>query len=307
MESKRIDKRNKHAYLIMATGHYEELCELLKALDYIDNDIYVHIDAKDSNIPKRKLETCCCQSNLFFIPRIKVTWGGSSQIDCILLLLKCAVKKEYSFMHLLSGVDYPVYSQEVIHAFFSEHEGENFIHKRLDAYNTPNFRMRYEQFHLLQDVLVGKKRNFFKYLDFLSCYIQKIIGVRRFHKQNMALSSTWFSISSELAKYLVSKSDQIHKKYLFTYCCDEVFLLSEILDTKFVDTLSSYDYLRFLEWHRFSKRDTSPRALTINDYEKIMSSNCFFIRKIHFPKSYSLIEKLKNVSFKMTSLDGLSF
>lgn len=285
---------NKHAYLIMAAGHYEELYELLKALDYEDNDIYLHIDAKDCDVPFAELEACCYKSNLCFTSRIKVSWGGYSQIDCILLLLKYTRGKEYKYIHLLSGVDYPVYPQKYIHSFFDEHVGENFLHKRIDEYDTANFRMRYEQFHFLQDALIGKKRNVFKYIDFLFCYLQKYIGVRRFRGRNMILSSTWFSITSELAEYLIERSEKIHRDYLFTYCCDEVFLSSEILNTKFVDTLSSYDNLRFLKWHRFSARDTSPRALTIDDWDAIMSSGCFYIRKIHFPESRSLVKLIKS-------------
>ena len=36
----------KHAYLIMAANEFEELLVLLKALDYEDNAIFLHIDKK---------------------------------------------------------------------------------------------------------------------------------------------------------------------------------------------------------------------------------------------------------------------
>lgn len=36
----------KHAYLIMAHNEWELLNKLINALDYSDNDIYLHIDKK---------------------------------------------------------------------------------------------------------------------------------------------------------------------------------------------------------------------------------------------------------------------
>lgn len=71
--------------------------------------------------------------------------------------------------------------------------------------------MRYEQYHLLQDSLIGKKRDVWECIDFASCYIQKYIGIRRFKNQDMLFTSQWFSITDELASYLVSQATNIRK------------------------------------------------------------------------------------------------
>ena len=45
----------KHAYLIIAHQNWEQLKTLIGMLDYIDNDIYIHIDKKAKACPVDEL------------------------------------------------------------------------------------------------------------------------------------------------------------------------------------------------------------------------------------------------------------
>lgn len=54
--------------------------------------IFIHIDKKVKD-DFGKVSSIVKKSNVQFIKRIKVTWGGYSQIQCELNLLKEAVKK----------------------------------------------------------------------------------------------------------------------------------------------------------------------------------------------------------------------
>lgn len=40
---------NKHAYLIIAYNNREALKKLVRLIDYVRNDIYIHIDKKASD------------------------------------------------------------------------------------------------------------------------------------------------------------------------------------------------------------------------------------------------------------------
>lgn len=65
--------------------------------------------------------------------------GDISQIKVELLLLKTALNQgHYSYLHLLSGVDLPIKSQDYIHDFFTRHAGFEFVgfaHKKTDDEN----------------------------------------------------------------------------------------------------------------------------------------------------------------------------
>jgi len=63
----------KHAYLIMAHTNMNQLLELVKCLDYEQNDIYIHVDMHFKNFSGEKFQAKF--SNIFFTKRIKVYWG----------------------------------------------------------------------------------------------------------------------------------------------------------------------------------------------------------------------------------------
>ena len=108
-----------HAYLIMAHNNFYNLEKLLLLLDDKRNDLYVHIDRKVKNFEFAYYHKLVKKSRLIFTDRIKVTWGDYSQIECELLLMKAAAcEKKYEYLHLLSGTDLPIRSQNAIHDFF---------------------------------------------------------------------------------------------------------------------------------------------------------------------------------------------
>ena len=113
----------RHAYLVMAHNQIELLKDLLKSLDVNENDIYLHIDAK-SDINITDLNDVVQQAELFFTERISVYWGGYSQIEATLILLKEATKTEHAYYHMLSGVDLPLKNIKQINAFYNKSDRE---------------------------------------------------------------------------------------------------------------------------------------------------------------------------------------
>ena len=115
----------KHAFLIIAHNLFDQLQILLNILDDERNDIYVHIDKKISKIPS----LVTSKSNLFISQKIDVRWGSRSQIEVELYLFEKAYlsNTNYSYYHLLSGVDLPIKNNDYIHSFFSQHMGYEFV------------------------------------------------------------------------------------------------------------------------------------------------------------------------------------
>lgn len=138
---------NKHAYLIIAHNNFEILEKTLKIWDDEKNDFYIHIDKKVKNFDFEKFKSITKKSKTIFTERINVKWGHSSQIDCELLLLKLSSKNNYSYYHLLSGVDMPIKSKEEIYNFFEKNFGKEFIHTSI-INNESELNDRYYYYHL---------------------------------------------------------------------------------------------------------------------------------------------------------------
>ena len=118
----------KFAYLVMAHHRFDVLQELLKDLDDSRNNIFLHIDKKTKNIPIERLKGCVKKASLKFIKPAKVYWGHSSQIECVLNLLKEACCEGYhDYYHLLVGVEFPIVSQDAMYDFFEANNGKEFV------------------------------------------------------------------------------------------------------------------------------------------------------------------------------------
>lgn len=109
----------KHAYLILAHSEKGILKELIQALDDARNDIYIHLDVK-AKFDISDLSTN--YSGLYILPnQLDARWGDFSLVEVELRLMAEATERaEYSYYHLLSGVDFPIASQNVIHDFFDK-------------------------------------------------------------------------------------------------------------------------------------------------------------------------------------------
>lgn len=281
----------RHAYLIMAHNEMEILKLLLSKLDCENNDLFLHFDKK-VKFDKSSLVNICKKSKLSFIKRKCVFWGGYSQIKCELELLKVAIKGNYDYYHLITGVDLPIKSNDEIIKFFEEHEGKEFISYDSVANETMNFKSRYERKHFRR---IRNRRNFL-----VKC-INKTISVfeiiwnyvcpfsdKETRNLEMKKGSSYFDITHELAMYILSCEKKIRKIFRFSSCCDEVFLHTFAYNSKFRENIIN-NSTRFIDWH---KHGSSPEVLTMQHYDEIINTEKLFARKFSWEKSEELIKKL---------------
>lgn len=78
----------KIAYLIMAHNEPEVFKELVSALDYPGNDIYVHIDAKSDIFQFCGIQTK--YSKIIFTDRVDNRWGSQRTIEAEIILFETA-------------------------------------------------------------------------------------------------------------------------------------------------------------------------------------------------------------------------
>ena len=118
----------KHAYLLIVHNEFYLLQQLVEVLDDERNDIYIHVDKKVKDFDFESIKRLGRKSQIFFVKRIRVSWGGDSMVKCEYALLKEAFARGYQYYHLLSGVDFPIKSQAYIHDFFDQNKGTSYLH-----------------------------------------------------------------------------------------------------------------------------------------------------------------------------------
>lgn len=280
----------KHAFLITAYQHHDQLRVLLQLLDHQDCDIYVHVDKADTTFDENVFTGVCRQSRVTFIPRIKVTWGDYTQVLAEMNLLQEALQQgEYDYFHLLSGQDLPIKPMSEIMAFFEKHRGQIFVDCNDEKHdeNPLRFSLRYDVFHPFQKY-VGKGRSFIKgrrglkYVDFGIALLQHYLGVSRTRKSNLTIKSgaNWFSIPADFATYLNNQRQVILRFCRYGYCVDEVFVATWLYNSPFYKRVYRHSYYRDSILRRYKWQDHNPTLVTIADlkeYER--EPDALFARK----------------------------
>ena len=277
----------------MAHNEVEILKILLEMLDYDNNDIYLHIDLKSSNIKKSELLECIKKSKIFFIePRLDVQWGSFSQIECEYKLLEEASKKHYLYYHLLSGVDLPLKTQKEIHQFFDNNKGTEFIQFESDEL-TREEKKRVSKYHFI----VKREKNIIeKILDKLLLSLQ--VNVDRTRKSPLIYrkGANWFSITNELAQYVVENKQIVEKYFKYTICGDEMFLQSLTYSSKYKNNISeknycdNYDTIKYvIDWKR-----GNPYIFRKTDFNKLISSEQLFARKFSWKLDSDIVEQIRD-------------
>lgn len=287
-----------HAYLIQAHGNFHQLALLLGTLDDSRNDIFVHVDAKCGDFPREELEAACKKAKLTFTERIRVGWGGPSQIWSELILLKEATAAgKHDYYHLLSGADLPIKSQDEIHAFFDANAGKEFVAFWKLKKTTPS-RFLYSPLCEYGKTFWGNTvNNVFK-------GVQLFFKVRRFPEVDYRFGPNWFSITDALARYVTGREEWIRKVFSHTCNCDENFLQTLVWSSEFKDRLffpeefnhgeNNMANARFVDWSRGASV-RHPWVFTADDYELLMQAPQMFARKFDEKTDAEIVRRICSI------------
>ena len=244
-------KKRKHAYLIMAHNEFEVLKKLIIILDDKRNDIYIHIDRKVTNFNKRDYESLVTHSNIYFVNRIKVTWGGDSMIKCELLLLEEAYKVGYEYYHL--SID----NEDIGNDYAMRRVKEYYFFQNLTGRNEDKLSLILKKFQLA----------FIKF--------QKFLNINRINKNNIKYykGSNWFSLKHETVSYILNNKSFIKKLFFKGICADEMFLQTLLYNKKKKKSIINDD-LRYIDWSR-----GNPYVFDKSDFDKLIASKDLFARK----------------------------
>lgn len=274
---------NKHAYCILAHNNLQQLCLLIKELDHPQNDIYLHLDIKfKCDIKKIKTNS----AGLFLFQKFDVRWSDISQLDTEVFLysevLKSSIK--YERIHLISGSDFPIKSQEYIHKYFLNRT-EEFIDLQTD--NKFINRIKYYHFFV-------KKRRTCKIWELLRklLLIPQILFINRLKKceLNFAYGYNWCSLTLPAVYEIVSNIKKYRTIFLYTTSPDELYKQMILLNNNQFK-IAKESSLRFV---KFYKNQASPKILIIDDYNEIINSNALFARKFDISQDPTIVYKIMN-------------
>ena len=265
----------KHAFLIIAHDNFRVLEKLLLALSHPDVDLYLHIDAKvkmpvfESDIPRLHILNY----------RIDTRWGDISQIETEYLLMETALKDGgYAYYHIISGTHYPLMSIQSILDYFDTLDGQTVFYNFCTA--TPfqeNLKLRTFNF-FTRTLGYGsmRVRRFSQILNRIGHIVQDFLKVRRNKGVLFYKASNWASFSEEAVRYLIDSKDRAMKIFKHSFCGDEFFAPTLLMESHLKNRLFCYDHYLKLEMG-----NANPRVLTLEDFPDLLNSGYMFARKFN--------------------------
>lgn len=287
----------RHAWLILTHGNFAILEKQLRFLDSENADFFIHVDAK-ADFDEERFSAVTERSRVTFVPRRRISWGHFAIAEAELELLRAAAPGRYDYYHLLSGVDVPVKSRAYIEEYFTRAPGTNYVNflapeiSRSDLYRVM-FYYPMQRYNIRKPAVRRALRNF-------SAAVQLGFGVDRTRRLPDGFAfqkgAQWFSITHALAAYLLEKESEIRGIFSDTYCPDEMFVQTEIINSPFRDTLPENafcnDYascLRYVDWKR-----GNPYTFTDADLAELLSTpeTALFARKFDYRSNPAVVDAL---------------
>ena len=257
----------------MAHNQFLSLQELVSVLDDARNDIYLHFDKKVKVLPAIRT----CHSKLVVVSeRINVIWGDVSQIKAEYALFRASFQKEtYSYYHLISGVHFPLMSNDDLHRWFEACNGACVLRKvSVPAGEIP---MRFGMYHFFLRHLISKNRFINKayHLGWRSALrMQKGLGIKRDTSLIRGKASQWCSLSENAVRLLLSNEKKALNLFRRSFCCDEYFVRAFIEDKGIPIVFDNrICYVEFV--------NTTPKQFSEDDFETLISSGALFFRKMN--------------------------
>ena len=270
-----METREKQAYLIEAHKCDEMLLTLLRMLDVPWNDIFIHMDSKNTDYQPETVECRMKYAKVFHAERHSVVWGGVSQVKAELVLLKTAVAHgPYQHYHLISGVDLPIQTQEDIRAFFEANPDREFVHFDPHPFSPFNDERVYYR-HFFQNIDL-RRHPVLGVINGILLSGQKLLKIKRNQDVHFTKGSNWFSCTDGFARYLLTKEEWV------------LIVQSPYQDKIYQgpgDTSA-----RAIDWDR-----GNPWVWKYADLEQLKASPCMFARKFDIEKEPELVHEIERL------------
>jgi hypothetical protein len=276
----------KHALLITAYKDFEQLDHLLKQFDENFN-IYIHIDKK-SKMENDVFEQILKNPRVEFLEkRYTVNWGGLNHLKSYLSLSQEALKNlENGYFHLITGQDFPLKNSHYFNnlLFNSDSEEISYINfAEMPAMKLWNIdggmgRLKYYNFY---DVFNARSSFGKKALGYLRKLQEKLNFNRAIKIEGQLYGgSTYWSLPRNTLQFVLdytAQNPRFFRRFKYTFCAEEMYFQTIIMNSTYSKNVIN-DNLRFIDWN--NGKDGGPSFLEPKDYERVVSTDKLFARKI---------------------------
>lgn len=291
----------KQAILIQCHNKPEQINKIIEAFGPKDFDIFIHVDKK-SDI----LESINNGDNVFFIKnRVDVMWGQYSQVQATLALMECMEDSEkYSYVHLISGADFPIKSQKWFLEKFNESNSIEYIESNyLDGKSTwawgglDRIYCFYPQW-----IIQRPKHKLIKTARIL--YREFIMRTKVFMRRNPPADkfyggSSWWSLTGEMVAWMKEYLEN-HIEYCDFFkhgvCVDEVFFSTLAMISPYADRVAN-NHMRYMLWGVEGNNSGGPAPLEKKDIYSMINSEYAFARK------FDSIDVVLELSKKLNNME----
>lgn len=286
----------KIAYLILAHSDAEHFKRLVNRLNY-NCDFYVHVDKKtDITLYKNKVIS---NSNVYFLEnRFKVYWGGFNMIKATKELLNKALISpiDYQRYVLLSGADYPLVSNEKIHAFFEQNKNIEFLRGfNIRKSNSKNYLNQIKCFYFMDTnkFLARAIKKLTTYIQLKKPYIKTRNGIF-----DVYFGSQWWAITQNCAREcleIARNNKEIDKYFKYSFSPDEKYFHTLFFNSSFKEKNIDNGAGIFTErgtWRWANIHHIHPslsKWYSDEDLNEVFLSKKIFIRKVCTSKSTKLL------------------
>ena len=290
--------KNRHAFLIIAHNQFYILEKLIELLDFELNDIFIHIDKKVKNFDFAYYKSLVKKSRVFYVERVDVRWGDISVIKAELNLFRTASKysneRNYSFFHLISGVDLPLKPISEIYDFY-EKENKDFIgYLPIESAS----KRRYQNYHIFTKYIKNKSKIqnvFFDIIRESFIILQKLVGYNRTKMLKTQFGPQWVDLKKNTVDYILSKEKEIYATYSHMRAPDEfykqtlIYYNPEIYSNIYKSDDAYKQCKRLIDWKR-----GRPYVWRMGDFDELINSDRMFARKFDINIDKNIVDKLFN-------------
>lgn len=279
------------AHLINAHRNFGQLERLVDRLSHDSAACFIHVDRKVPAAEAAALAASLSRYGVQFVTaRVEVTWGGYSQVRAILNGLRAVVASGYpaDYINLLSGQDYPLQRTDALLRFLEGCRGDEFMECReLSRYGTGTELYRYQRYHLKETIVVSSTLR-----RWVERWVNRLLPRRSAPLDyTVYAGSSWWSVTTGCAGYILDfleRNPGYARFFATTHSADEMFFQTIVLNSPFGKRVRNTN-LRYLDWSEHGK---SPKTLTIEDYQPLLSSGKFFARKFDTDIDAVILEML---------------
>lgn len=293
------------AYLIFVHKNPAQLGRLLHRLYWPGCTFYVHVDAKADIIAFRVAANQIPSASVVWLTKRKaVSWGNFSLSAAYLAGFQTILQQrpEPDFIITISGQDYPIVTNEVLHNWLAEHIDQSILDHSLVTDDMPHIRERVAQYYLSikpQRTIVYpyaepdklRKRLFNKVLRLSGLFSlpRRLPG-----EHDLYFGTNWFQLKPGAARYLVDfvRSNPSYIQFArTTFVPEEYFFQTILLNSPDSVRRTIYNHrMTFMQWDRPPGSYVIP--LSTHEIPAMLNSDKFFARKFDERHDREVLDRL---------------